>query len=97
MGREALEGHIALIAEAGEAIPEPSTMDAVMADTDQLDGTAVMVPAPALQSRTVRVNITLPEDALRQIDAYAEGRGLTRSGFLVSAARKMMAGSMAGA
>ena len=94
MGREALAGHIALLADEGEAIPEPSAMETVMANRNHRDGTPVLVPAPIPQSRTVRVNITLPEDALRQIDSYAEGRGLTRSGFLVGAARKAMAGAL---
>jgi predicted RNase H-like HicB family nuclease len=91
MGREALEGHIGVMSDNGEAIPEPSAMDAVMADQDNRGGTPVLVPASVIPSRTVRVNITLPEDALRQIDAFAEDHGLTRSGFLVSAAKKAMA------
>lgn len=38
----------------------------------------------------MRVSITLPEDALRQIDQFAESHGFTRSGFLASAAKKVM-------
>jgi predicted RNase H-like HicB family nuclease len=92
MGREALAGHIAVMADNGEAIPEPSTMDAVQAGAECGNGgTPVLVPALVINSRTVRVNITLPEDALRQIDAFAAEHGLTRSGFLVSAAKKAMA------
>jgi len=34
----------------------------------------------------------LPEDALRDIDAYAEAQGFTRSGFLLKAARKVLEG-----
>jgi metal-responsive CopG/Arc/MetJ family transcriptional regulator len=48
----------------------------------------VSVQAPTIKA--VRVNITLPEDALREIDRYAASQGLTRSGFLASAARKAM-------
>jgi hypothetical protein len=69
----------------------PEGRIAVMADPDYRDGTPVLVPAPVIASRTVRVNITLPEDALRRIDTFAEEHGLTRSGFLVSAAKKAMA------
>ncbi len=90
MGREALAGHIAILSEGGEAIPEPSTLEVVMADPDNRTGTAVLVPAPVLQAKTIRVNITIPADALSEIDAYAEGHGLTRSGFLVSAAKRAM-------
>jgi metal-responsive CopG/Arc/MetJ family transcriptional regulator len=38
----------------------------------------------------IRVNITLPEDVLGEIDAYAERHGFTRSGFLAAAAKRVM-------
>jgi metal-responsive CopG/Arc/MetJ family transcriptional regulator len=41
----------------------------------------------------VRVNITLPEDTLAEIDRYAEAHGFTRSGFLAQAAKRAMAGT----
>ncbi len=91
MGAEALGGHIELMAEDGEAIPEPSSMDQVMADPAYRDGIPVLIPAPRLSTKAVRVNITMPEDTLREIDNYAERRGLTRSGFLAQAARQVMA------
>lgn len=90
MGREALAGHIELMADEGEAIPEPSSLEAVMEDPHFNDGTPVLVPAPEISARIVRVNITLPADALRDIDRFAEAHGLTRSGFLASAARKAL-------
>jgi len=90
MGREALAGHIALMVDEGEAIPEPSSLEAVMEDPDYRDGMPVLVPAPEISARIVRVNITLPADALRDIDRFAEAHGLTRSGFLASAARKAL-------
>jgi predicted RNase H-like HicB family nuclease len=90
MGREALAGHIELMVDEGEAIPEPSSLEAVMEDPDYRDGTPVLVPAPDISARIVRVNITLPADALRDIDRFAEAHGLTRSGFLASAARKAL-------
>ena len=46
---------------------------------------------PAKAARAVRVNITLAEDVLAEIDAYAEGHGFTRSAFLAKAAKKAMA------
>lgn len=91
MGAEALSGHIAVLVEEGAAIPEPSSMDAVMADPENRDGAAVLVPAPEAAARAVRINITLPEPDLQHIDRYAEERGLTRSGFLLRAARREMA------
>jgi predicted RNase H-like HicB family nuclease len=43
MAREALRGHIALLREAGEPLPEPSTFDQVMSDPQFRDGTAFLV------------------------------------------------------
>jgi metal-responsive CopG/Arc/MetJ family transcriptional regulator len=40
--------------------------------------------------KVVRVNITLPDDVLRAVDAYAEQHGYTRSGFLATAAKRAM-------
>jgi predicted RNase H-like HicB family nuclease len=90
MGEEALRGHITLMADEGKAIPEPSSMDVVMQDPDNRDGMPVLVPAPAISAKAVRVNITLPEETLRQIDSYAEAHGFTRSGFLAAAAKREM-------
>lgn len=86
MAEEALALHIEGLAEDGEAIPEPSTLEAVMADAENQDGVAILVGVKTEAKRAVRVNITLPEDVLKAIDAFAEAQGLTRSGFLVRAA-----------
>jgi len=39
------------------------------------------------------VNITLPERVLTQIDDFAEKKGESRSGFLVTAALEYLAGA----
>ena len=90
MSVEALALHIEGLVEDGQPVPEPSGLDAVMHDPDNRAGVAILVPAD-VKVRSVRVNVTLPEDALREIDRYAESHGLTRSGFLVTAARRVMA------
>ena len=43
-----------------------------------------------MKPKAVRVNVTIPEDTLRQIDATAKKRGMSRSSFLVHAARSAM-------
>jgi len=91
MAAEALALHLEGLAADGEAIPEPSSLEAIMAERENRDAVAILVPAPAGAPRIVRVNITLPEDALREIDAFAEEHGLTRSGFLAAAARRAIA------
>ena len=87
MAEEALFLHIEGLVEDGEAIPEPSTLEAVMADPENRDGVAILVAMKTEAKRAVRVNVTLPEDVLEEIDAFAEAHGLTRSGFLARAAK----------
>jgi predicted RNase H-like HicB family nuclease len=55
MAREALSGHIALMREAGEALPEPSSLDQVMSDPQFRDGAAFLVD-PGKPVKTERVN-----------------------------------------
>lgn len=87
---EALALHIEGMIEDKEAIPEPSSIEEVMADKENADGVVALIPAPADTVKTVRVNITLPADELEAIDSYAEANGFTRSGFLTIAAKKAM-------
>lgn len=90
MGAEALALHIECMSEDGEAIPEPSSLEAIMANPKNRDGVAILVPAPQAAPKAVRINVTLPADVLAEIDAYAEAHGFTRSGFLATAAKKAM-------
>jgi metal-responsive CopG/Arc/MetJ family transcriptional regulator len=39
-------------------------------------------------ARSVRVNITLSEDLLHEVDQFAKGHGFTRSGLLALAVRE---------
>lgn len=90
MAAEALAFHVEGMTADGEAIPEPSSLEAVMRDPENRDGVAILVDLPPAAAKAVRVNITLPEDALRAIDQFAEAHGQTRSGFLVAAAKKVL-------
>jgi hypothetical protein len=92
MAEEALALHIEGLEQDGEAIPEPSSLEAVMAGPDNRDGVAILVRAPDRPIKSVRINITLPADVLSDVDRYAEAHGLTRSGFLARAAKREMAG-----
>lgn len=86
MADEALSFHIEGLVEDGEAVPEPSSLEAVMADPANRDAVAILVSVKTDAKKAVRVNITLPEDVLKQIDTFAEAHGFTRSGFLAKAA-----------
>lgn len=90
MAAEALALHVAGMVEDGEAVPEPSSLEDVMDDAQNRQGVAILVSLADGPVKAVRVNITLPEPDLREIDQYAEGHGLTRSGFLLNAAKRAM-------
>jgi predicted RNase H-like HicB family nuclease len=88
MAADALALHLAGMAEDEEPIPEPSSLEAVMADRGNRDAVAILVKAPPATAKTVRVNMTIPEDELEQIDKFSAEHGYTRSGFLLQAAKK---------
>jgi predicted RNase H-like HicB family nuclease len=88
---EALLGHIKIMKEFGEKIPTPSKLDDIVADPDYFDVVAFLVVSiPDIKSKTIRVNITLPEDILHKIDVTAKKRGMSRSSFLSHAAQSSM-------
>ena len=74
--------------EDGEAIPEPSSLEEIMANPQNRDGVATLIPAPPTDGPGVRVNVILPENLLSAIDRHAKTHGLTRSGFLAEAAKR---------
>jgi predicted RNase H-like HicB family nuclease len=93
MAREALIFHVEGLLEDGEALPRPSPLDEVMADSAHRDAVAILVPLPEDLARSVRVNITLPEPTLRRIDTFARAQGSSRSAFLAAAALKVISES----
>jgi predicted RNase H-like HicB family nuclease len=92
MAIDALSLHIKGMAADGEKIPAPSKLDDILAHRDYSDAAAVLVVGVAdPKPRTVRVNVTLSEDVLRKIDRIAKKRGMSRSSFLVNAAKTAIA------
>jgi predicted RNase H-like HicB family nuclease len=86
---EALQAHLDLTAEHGEIIPVPSELDAIVAEPGVVEAARVLVRAE-VHGRSVRVNITLPEELLAAVDRYAARSGYTRSGLLAQAVRERM-------
>lgn len=86
---EALQAHLHLAAENGEAVPEPTPLDQVAPETDIKEAGRLLVRAEA-GAKPVRVNVMLPGDLLAALDRYAERTGYTRSGLLAQAAREKM-------
>jgi len=90
MAEEALSFHIEGLVEDGDAVPDPSSLEAVMNDPENRDGVAILVSVKSEAKKSVRINVTLPEDVLEQIDRYAKSHGFSRSGFLAKAAERAM-------
>lgn len=86
---EGLQGHLDLLAGDGQDIPAPSDLAAVQVDADVAVAALVLVRAE-IAGRSVRVNITMPEETLQAVDTYAKRHGYNRSNFLAYAARRAM-------
>jgi predicted DNA binding CopG/RHH family protein len=91
MAADVLALHLGGLEQDGEAIPEPSFLEAVITNPKNCDGVAILVAAPEFAAKTIRINITLPEDVLMAIDRYADANGYSRSGFLAKAAKMAIA------
>jgi hypothetical protein len=72
-------------------LPEPTNLEDVLADPENADAVAfLVVSVPDAREKAKRINITMPEETLRRVDAAARRRGLTRSSFLTRAAQEVM-------
>ena len=90
MAEEALSLHLEGMAEDGETAPEPSTLETVMTDRENRDAVAILVQVKSPAPKVVRLNITMAETVLAEVDAFAESKGMNRSGFLAYAATQVM-------
>lgn len=89
---EALLLHLEGRREDGEVLPVPTNLEEIVADPENAEAVAfLVVSAPDAPGKVKRINITMPEETLRRVDAAAKRRGLTRSAFLARAAQKAMA------
>ena len=94
MAHDALSLHIKGMLEDGATIPVPSKLENIMDDPDYSNAAAILVVSVSeVKPRSVRVNITVPEDMLRKIDSVAKKRGMSRSSFLVHAAQNAITSS----
>jgi predicted RNase H-like HicB family nuclease len=86
MAAQALALHISGMIEDGDAIPAPSTLDALAEDPARKNAVAFLVHADPQADRTVRINITAREKQLERINQLASQAGMTRSAYLVHSA-----------
>jgi predicted RNase H-like HicB family nuclease len=87
--QEAAEAHFA---GEDEPVPPPSPLEKLAADPEYQGGVWLLaeIDLSRVQSKPVRLNISLPERLVHEIDAAAKARHLTRSGFLAQAAMREM-------
>jgi predicted RNase H-like HicB family nuclease len=88
---EALAGHVALMVADGDELPAPTPLEAVAAERDATTVAITLVPV-TLPGKAQRVNITIDQGLLDEIDAVADNR----SRFLAEAARAELARRRAG-
>lgn len=90
---EAIECHVEGLMMDGEPVPRPHTIEFHRRDRSFRGGTWALVDVDVskLSGKAKRVNITLPERLLSQIDDYAARHGGTRSGLLAHAALEYVA------
>ena len=82
--REALGAELKRREDGADSWPEPTPIDRVGQSPG--DGILILVDV-SVDDTPVRVNISIGERLLGRIDRAAESRGMTRSGFIASAAR----------
>ena len=87
MAEEALALHLTGMAEDGELIPEPSSLETIMADRENRDAVAVLVKAPPPPAEAVEANPALSQYELEQIDKFAAEHGYTLPSLLLRAAK----------
>ena len=90
--KEAIESHLSVLVDEGMSIPSQGSLAEHRSNPDYaawLWGVVEVADIPAMK-KTVRLNISLPEALLRDIDAHASSMHLSRSGFLAQAALKAM-------
>ena len=83
--QEAVEAHF-----HGEpdAVPPPTALEKLSADPQYQGGVWLLadVDLTRIDTRPVRLNVSLPSNLVQQIDTWASEHHLTRSGFLAKAA-----------
>ncbi len=87
-----IQDAVELALEDAKERPEPGNIEDFTSDEVYQGAVWVMVNVDLgfMDQRTVRVNVSFPAGTLEEIDKAAKGKGLTRSAFLVRAARHEM-------
>lgn len=95
-GAAVLAFHVAGMMEDRDALPMLRSLEELQSDREyraDAKGAVVVAVPLELPSKPVRLNISLDERLVKQIDRAAESVGQTRSGFLAEAAKKRLRGA----
>jgi predicted RNase H-like HicB family nuclease len=89
---EAIDAHVELLMDDGEALPKIRPLAAHQSNPDLSGAVWVVIEVPVERyfGPAEKINITVPRRLLQRIDAYAKSRHLSRSAFLVQAANDAM-------
>lgn len=88
---------VELALEGATAKPTPGKLEEHAKDVDFAGAVWAMVNVDLgfMDARSIRVNVVIPAGTLEEIDKAAKGKGLSRSAFLVRAARREMSTAVA--
>lgn len=75
-----------------DAVPPPTPLEQLAAHPQYAGGVWLLadVDLARIDTRPVRLNVSLPGNLVQQIDAWAARHHITRSGFLARAAQEAM-------
>ena len=90
--KEAILCHVEGLIKDKESMPKATSIDRLKSKKEYKEGVwaLVSVDLSELSKKAKRVNVTVPENILRQIDYYAKRHGETRSGLITNAALEFM-------
>ncbi|MBF0295001.1 MAG: type II toxin-antitoxin system HicB family antitoxin [Magnetococcales bacterium] len=90
---EALAGHVALMIRDGDPLPEPTPLerlDEVAPDPEDSAEVGRCLVRVEIPTRLIRINLSMAENLVTRIDQAAREIGMSRSGYLAEAARRML-------
>ena len=93
--REALGLHLHGLEEEGLAVPAPSELATFLDDPEHREGAVAFTPVEPRRrrGRAVRINLSIDEHLLAEIDRAAETEGVSRSAYLSAAASARLGSS----
>jgi len=72
----------------GATVPKPSKLSDLIKNSEYQGGAWMLfdIDTAKFNSKSVRINISLPENVVHQIDSYAKSKHMSRSAFIAKAA-----------